>query len=430
MNTMIISLDLLSAVVTFVLMANMIIEKHKPVQSKIFTCMLITNFVMLLFDALFFICVGNPQYTLLIKISLFCTFTIAYILPIFFGLLVFTLISQYTTFSRWVMRIVTAICGVMMLLCCISLFNGIVFSVENGEYIKGPLYAVSQIVPIVLILFVLFPIIKYRKMLDAKAIFALISYILMPFFAFVLQLIINSASLIFVAITISMLVIYVSITTREVVKAREKDAELAETKMQLVISQIRPHFIFNTLNAISYLCRQDPELAEETVSVFAQYLRGNLDFSSTKKFIPFSSELGHIKAYLHIEKLRFDERINVIYNIECDSFMIPSLSVQPIVENAVKHGICKRDEGGTITITSRKNKNNYEIIVEDDGVGFDMKEQAKDGRSHIGIDNVRKRLEMLCSGTLDIKSEVGKGTTSTIRIPVRKRYGRSEQENS
>lgn len=428
MNMTIISLDILSAIITLILIINMFFEKYKTLQSKVFANMLITNFVLLLFDILFFSTENNPQYSVFIKISLFFTFAVGYFFPILFGMLVFLLIGTKSSFSKWTMKTVTVICSIMILMCVISLFNGVVFDVIDGEYIKGPMYLVSQITPLILIMFILLPIIKYRNLLNVKSIIALVSFIIMPFVSFILQIIFNSDSLIFVAITISMLLIYIIITSREVIKLREKETELLETKMQLVVSQIRPHFIFNTLNAISYLCTTDPKLAEETVSVFAKYLRGNLDFNSKKRFISFSSELGHVKAYLHIEKLRFDERINVEYNIEYDSFMIPSLSVQPIVENAVKHGICKRDEGGTIKISSYKTNKYYEIVVEDNGVGFDINKKEKDNKSHIGIDNVRKRLEMLCSGELIINSEVGKGTTSIIRIPVNKSYHSNIEE--
>ena len=165
------------------------------------------------------------------------------------------------------------------------------------------------------------------------------------------------------------------------------------------------------------MCKDKAPEAAETTAEFAAYLRGNLDSLSIKEPIPFAKELDHTANFIALEKRRFGDRINVNYDIQTDAFTIPALSLQPLVENSIKHGLLVKEEGGSITITAREAENEYILTVQDDGVGFDAAAVQNDGQIHVGIDNVRKRLDFMCHGTLEIQSEIGQGTTSTIRIP-------------
>ena len=133
--------------------------------------------------------------------------------------------------------------------------------------------------------------------------------------------------------------------------------------------------------------------------------------------VPFEKELEHLKKYLYIEKLRFADKLNIEYDIHDTDFEIPLLSVQPLVENAVKHGVGMKEDGGTVKISTQQTDNAHEIIIEDDGVGFDVNEKKNDGRSHIGMENTKKRLQEMCGGEITITSEIGKGTIARIIIP-------------
>ncbi len=133
--------------------------------------------------------------------------------------------------------------------------------------------------------------------------------------------------------------------------------------------------------------------------------------------MPFTQELEHLKKYLYIEKLRFDDLLNIEYDIQTTDFMLPLLSVQPLVENAVKHGVGMKEDGGTVRISTRETETAYEVIISDDGVGFDVDAQKNDGRSHIGMENSQKRLHDMCGGEVIIESVVGKGTTATVTLP-------------
>ena len=197
-------------------------------------------------------------------------------------------------------------------------------------------------------------------------------------------------------------------------KAMEK--ELEESRISIMLSQIQPHFLYNVLNTIFHLCEKDAGVAQQAISDFSDYLRMNLKSLDRKTPVSFSKELKHVKTYLNLEKLRFDEELNIRYEIGVTDFELPALTIQPLVENAVKHGICPKEGGGTVTIRTDETADAYIVTVKDDGVGFDTGSIGDDGKCHIGIENVRCRLQAMCRATLVIESTPGKGTTATIRV--------------
>ena len=205
---------------------------------------------------------------------------------------------------------------------------------------------------------------------------------------------------------------------RATLREKEIRAELEKTKTAVMFSQIQPHFLYNALGAIRELCRQDPEDARNALGTFITYLRGNMESIQKEHTIPFSKELDHISAYLQLEKLRFGEDLQVVFDIQETSFLIPSLTIQPLVENAVKHGVCSREEGGTITLHTHREEDRVIVTIQDDGVGFDIHSLEK--LEHVGIQNVRKRLSYMGNGTLQLESKKNVGTTATITIHDRR----------
>ena len=211
---------------------------------------------------------------------------------------------------------------------------------------------------------------------------------------------------------------------KDVLESQRMEAEkhamemkLQESQISIMLSQIQPHFLYNTLNSIYQLCETNPMRARLMVNFFAEYLRNNLSTLEEPGLISFETELSHIKTYLEIEKIRFEDTLEIEYDIKCVDFSLPVLTVQPIVENAVKHGTSKKRGGGMVTISTDESKESYIIKVSDTGCGFDPTKSKNDGKRHVGIENVRQRLFNMCGGTLSIESEVDKGTLATIIIP-------------
>ena len=205
------------------------------------------------------------------------------------------------------------------------------------------------------------------------------------------------------------------------------EKELYEAKVQVMVSQIRPHFMYNALSSIAVLCDIDPKTAKEATITFAKYLRGNMDSLKQTAPVPFEKELDHLKKYLYIEKLRFDDLLNIEYDIQATDFELPLLSIQPIVENAVKHGVGMKKYGGTVKISSFETEDAFEVVISDDGVGFDTEAPKKaDDRSHVGMDNTRRRLKDMCGAELITTSKIGEGTVARVIIPKIKKEGETE----
>ena len=193
------------------------------------------------------------------------------------------------------------------------------------------------------------------------------------------------------------------------------NAQLTENRVSTMMSQIRPHFIYNTLGSIEQLCNIDPQKAGELVHNFAKYLRGNFGELDNPKPILMSQEMEHVRHYISIENVRFPD-MTFSFEMNSRDFHIPALTVQPIVENAIKHGLMKLQSGGTIRVVSYETSTHYCVSVVDDGGGFDTN-VLLDERKHIGIRNIRERLKAMVNGNLEIESTVGVGTTVLITIP-------------
>ena len=187
-------------------------------------------------------------------------------------------------------------------------------------------------------------------------------------------------------------------------------------RIQIMMTQIQPHFIYNTISTIKVLCRKDPDKAADMATKFGVYLRQNLDSMGMTEKIPVQTELEHTQIYTDIEMVRFSN-IKVEYDISDSDFSLPPLTIQPMVENAIRHGVRIRKEG-IVRVIVKRDMNYHVICIQDNGQGFDPNEVETDGGNHIGIRNVRERIESMCKGTLMIDSQIGIGTTVTIHIPI------------
>ncbi len=216
-------------------------------------------------------------------------------------------------------------------------------------------------------------------------------------------------------------------TQLELQDIQTKNQLLARAEIRRLQTQINPHFLFNALNTIGSFCRTKPERARSLLSELAMYMRRNLDAGDG--FARIGSELDQIRSYLEIEQARFGDRVRSHWQLEpgVEDIKIPSLIIQPLVENGVKHGILGRDEGGTISITIGRHNGLLRVDIEDDGVGMDaetlrgvlLSEGDFAGDDHIGVRNCNQRLEQIYgpAHTLSISSRPGEGTLVSFTIP-------------
>ena len=299
-------------------------------------------------------------------------------------------------------------------------FTGVFYFIDDDNvYERGPYYPLL-LAPLLLVMALnLTALWQKRKKLSSRQKIAFLIYAAVPMTAMLLQLLLQKYYLILLGTTIGAICMLFYIIKDQTEWYYAQQMENAQLKIDIMLSQIQPHFLYNSLGAIRYLCDHDPEAAGDLTDKFARYLRGNMNALRDDGAIAFSQELEHTKIYLEIEKARYEDTLQVSYDITCTDFKLPTLTLQPIVENAVRHGARGKRGVGNVMIATREYPDRYEITVADDGPGFDPGAPVlpDDGRAHIGIQNVRERLARVSGGTLHIESAKGKGTAAAIIIP-------------
>ncbi len=299
-----------------------------------------------------------------------------------------------------------------------ALFSHICFWVENNRFHRGPLGYSCHIASGIILLYLLYLTFaaqgkrdRIEIILPAVNIALVCGGTVMDTFILHTQ---SGITFLSIAMVSSALFYYIWLHLK-FVHDHEKALE-AESRIRIMMSQIQPHFLYNTLSSIQALCRIDPEKAFDVTEKFGTYLRSNIDSLGQPELIPFSKELEHTRVYSEIEMVRFPN-VRVEYDVPDIHFAVPALTVQPLVENAIRHGVRIRKEG-LVTVSSRRTELFHEIIISDNGKGFDPEAVRGSAGTHIGIGNVRERIERMCGGTVTVQSAPGSGATVTIRIPL------------
>ena len=331
-------------------------------------------------------------------------------------------IMKYLQMTGWTKKFcliyAMVLCGIQIVFALISPFTGSIFYVTADGYQRGPLFLISQFVPLLCYLLFMALVIVYRKKLLRREVVFFLLYIFIPLGCGAVQMAMRGIAIVNAGVTIATLIILMNIQFEHEVTMKERERELAERHIDIMLSQIQPHFLYNSLGAIYHLCESNPEAARKAIKKFSEFLRGNMESLKSREPIAFESELNHAANYLYLEQQRFGDKLQVIYQIAIENFLIPPLTLQPLVENAVQHGVLNRRSGGTVIIRTEKTDKCAVVIVADNGVGIEKAKEihSMGDRAHIGISNVRSRLNEMVGGSLDIESS-GEGTTAIIRIP-------------
>ena len=305
-----------------------------------------------------------------------------------------------------------------------SPYTKLCFEIRDFDFamLRGPLwpacFVVSGILLLKLLIYTLLRFRETRKKEQLIPVFIGLGIIASVVIDFHINMESLPVSFLTIAIVVSSVFYYIWLHL-QFVREHERDL-MAAQRVQIMMTQIQPHFLFNALNTIRALYAKNPPLADTTLENFSTYLRQNLESLSQSDLIPVSKELEHTRLYAEIEMLRFPG-IRIEYHIQDDHFDIPALTIQPLVENAIRHGVCGKKDG-LVTVSSVREANLHRITVSDNGKGFDP-EKTMDG-THIGLRNVKERVEQMCGGKLILQSEIGKGTCITLLIPE----GRKEQK--
>ena len=409
-----IALDTFALIVTLIIFIACVREySKKRIAARYFLFCQLFIIVALVADIVAWLGEGNPSWAVTIILSntiMACACRLA--IHQFMAYLVASLYTSSRA-AKSILSIFSVLCALSILFCITNAIWQHTFYVSElghyehtGDLLHGFLYLLY---PILASFTLVFMALFAKSSVNVSG-WVFLVYTSFPIAGVILDYAIHGIALTCVGFTISILVIYTNIYL-----TRRK--ELEEQRNALMLSQINPHFIYNTLSTVAAMCDVSPKQAKHLTIDFAQYLRRNIRSMTCESLIPFEQELEHVECYAKIEKARFRERLNVIYSVSCTNFKIPPLTIQPIVENAIKHGITKKAAGGTVKISTFEDDRNYIIEIIDDGVGFDT-ERAE---LHVGLENVRSRLRAMCGGDVTVKSTVDVGTRVRMEIPKKKK---------
>lgn len=366
----------------------------------------------------------------------------------FFAFLVCIAITHRTSpegrGARAALSVASFIGTVNLVLALTNCFTGVFYTIDaTNNFTWGPWRILPDNLLLAQLVFVLAAALFNRRESVARTVIHWLTLAGVPIAAVCTENGAQTLMLIYPAIAISLLVIYLGFVFEQRWEVERLERELAESKGQALAGQIKPHFISNTLLAIQQLTTQDPALACKTMQTFSAYLRDNYETLDSTELIDFTSELERAKRYVAIEQVDPASNVEVVYDLGPVDFRVPPLSLQPLVENAVRHGVGPKPEGGTVTISTSETADAWFVTVADDGVGFDADEGERERpsrrtgaegdagaaagdkphqgtrlskRRSVALNNVRTRLELMCQGTLTIESRPG-NTHVTMVIP-------------
>ncbi len=319
-------------------------------------------------------------------------------------------------------KAVLIICFINGIFWFVSDFSGSIYTQSYEALNHGPMYYIGQVGGYITTIMTIIILITRIKSFKRHETVAFIVFLAGPLIGSLIRGFFKHITLMPVMVAISLMIIQVFVQNAKELLFRHTIVEMSEMRTDLLMSRMKPHFIYNVLNSIYVLCDHSVDEAKRAIALFAQYLRTSMVDLDSHKLIPFDEELKYVENYVEIEKIRFGERLDVKYDIEARDFEIPPLCMQALVENAIKHGIEKKVGGGTITVSSKEDARNFTVTIADNGVGFNddeilQNEKKNDKRKHVGIYAASYRLENLCGGKLEYDSKRGEGTTATITIP-------------
>ncbi len=417
-------IDSMSLLVTLTMAVSLFIDKeYKNKPSCFFVATIFAQMGILINDALGWMFMGS-MYSFsrpLLYITTFLFYTFAYIGMLMLHFYVIHYVLEGTKYLKLVSNIGIVLFFVYLILMIVQQFNFMFYDYgPDNNYIRNSLVWFPYSYAVILGAINIGCILKYWNTLRANDRTFFLLYYFFTGVTMTIQYCFFGIILLYAAITVSLLFIYIRIYLKRSRRLREKELELAlmQGRISIMLSQMQPHFLYNALTAIVQLCDENPQRAKNSMIEFSSYLRRNMDSLTEEGLISFEKELVHIKGYLNLEKAIYGESLQVIYDIGCTDFFLPALSVQPIVENAVKHGIGMKEGGGTIIITTGETKDEYIVTVRDNGMGIVDKEE--DNNSHIGVDNVRQRLKLQCNADFQLESRPEEGTVAMIKIPKKK----------
>ena len=318
-------------------------------------------------------------------------------------------------------KAVTALVGLYIALLIAAQFISAVYYVTpNNQFYRGPLWWM-WLMPLVLVMILnIAGVVKRRNKLSKKHFVALLVYLLPVTASIILHMFVSVDLFAIFGMALFAMMMFGLILSNNVEQYTRQQQEIANERANVMVLQMRPHFIANTLATVYHLCKQDPDKAQQVTLDFTNYLRQNLSAIASEDTVPFADELTHTHAYLAVEQALHEDSLVVEFDTPHTFFRVPPLTLQPLVENAVKHCIGRIEEPLHISVKTRQTDDGSEITVENNGPDF---APADDNEPHIALNNIRLRIEMMCKGTLTITPRESGGTVVKVFIPKKREDG-------
>ena len=285
---------------------------------------------------------------------------------------------------------------------------------EENLFARGPLYPLLILDVGVMLAVILICTFRWKDRMSKRYYIAFLIAIIPMMIGVLIHLFTSVFILFGIGLALCAFSMFCIILFDQVEHYLTQQREIARQRASIMILQMRPHFIYNTMMSIYYLCKQNPDLAQQVTLDFTTYLRKNFTAIASEELIPFDDELEHTRAYLAVEQAQFEDHLFVDYDMTYTDFRVPALTLQPIVENAVKHGMDPDSEPLHIVIRTSRTDTGCEIIVENSGSDF---EPANDNEPHIALKNIEQRIGMMCHGKMVITPREGGGTVVRVTIP-------------
>ncbi len=361
----------------------------------------------------------DESYVLLSKLSLFFeSLFSAFLMPLI-TVAIIHVTHRNPKKSKALWAVISLFFIYVVLLIITQFTTFIYYITPDNSYHRGSYYQLLLVPPILMMFINLAYLFKNRKNIARNHLVFFSLYIIIPLICMLIQMALYGIQFIVIGTTIAAILMFRSVVAEQLTLYVEQQNTMAKQKTDIMLLQMRPHFIYNTMSSIYYLCAQDPKKAQTLVGDFTTYLRKNMSAIATHELIPFSEELEHTRAYLAVEKARYEKLLFVDYKPEFTDFSLPPLTLQPIVENSVKHGLDQDLPPLHVQVRTYQKDENVYIVVKDNGPGYDPTENQTENQKkvHIGLDSVKERLKLMCNGTIKIEAAQEGGTIVTICIP-------------
>ena len=318
--------------------------------------------------------------------------------------------------KNFLLRTVIILWVIYFILLGVAQFTTFLYYVTpENQFVRGVWHPLLMAPMTIIMILNLSGVIRRRKNLPPKYYVAFLIYLLPLMVTWLVHTFFFVPDLVFFGVSLSTLSMFAIILYDQIESYVGQQREIAHQRASIMVLQMRPHFIYNAMMSIYYLCARDPKKAQQVTLDFTTYLRKNFTAIASENTVPFSDELEHTRAYLAVEQVQFEDSLFVEYDTPHKEFRLPPLTLQPIVENAVKHGMDPEYAPLYITIRTRETDSGSEIVVEDTGPGFAPADDERE--PHIALENIRQRLEIMCGGKLTIRPHEGGGTVVAVIIP-------------